>query len=525
MFKLLVAGSALLVATTGVAQTTRELTLDEALALAGARSEQVAIAQAGVKRAEANVARSESQRRPQINGLASYQRTLANQFSGIGGGGSQPPVPPECQGAYVPDASLPLEERVRLLEIRQTCPAASPFGGVDFSQLGFGSPNTWNFGLSGAWTLFTFGRLEAQVRAAEAARDVARTVVTSSQAQVRLDVTQAYFDAQLADELVSISETSLATSEETLRLTELRAEAGTQAEFDVLQARVARDNQRPILIRRRTQRDLAYDRLKLLIDIPLEQPLRLTTPVTRGVSRNVDTTLDPAARVNVQQARQRVVAAEQQLRAAKAERMPTISASSQVGLVGYSESFFPSDLRKNGTVGVSLQLPIYSGGRIAADVNAARADLDEAKAQAELALEMSRLDTASALAELHAARATWEATAGTVEQAQRGYELARLRYREGVSTQLEVDAARLQLEQARANRVQAARDLWVAETRVELLPSLPVGSSQSQGAAAAAQQPQQTPAGSMSQTSSFLSSPAGMRPATATPGAAMGGGP
>ena len=46
-----------------------------------------------------------------------------------------------------------------------------------------------------------------------------------------------------------------------------------------------------------------------------------------------------------------------------------------------------------------------------------------------------------------------------------------------MSIQLEVENARLLLEQARANRAQAARDLWVAQTRVELLPSLPLGSA------------------------------------------------
>ncbi|HET7433453.1 MAG TPA: TolC family protein [Thermoanaerobaculia bacterium] len=479
----------------------RQLSLDDALALATGTSEQIAVAQAGVQRADANVRRAESQGLPQIAGSGSYNRSLANQFQGITDSGDSPAPPPECSGPFVSDPSLPLEERVRLLEQRLGCPASSPFGGLDFSQLGFGAPNTWNLGLSFNWPLFTGGRVEAQVRASESARDIARASLTSAEAQVRLEVTQAYFDAQLASELVGISEASLTNSGETLRLTEIREKAGAQAEFDVLQARVARDNQRPLLIRRQSQRDLALERLRALLDLPPNEPLVLTTSVSAAASREIKTDTDVMQRVPVQQAGDRLMATRHQLTAARAERMPTITATSNYGLVAYSQNFLPDlgAFRNNWTVGAAIQIPIYTGGRITADIDAARADVAEAEAQLEQTVEAARLDTASALADLRAARATWEATQGTVEQAERGYEIARLRYREGVSIQLEVENARLLLEQARVNRAQAARDLWVAQTRLELLPFLPLNGAQTQQPASAAaqqtmsQQPTQSP--------------------------------
>ncbi len=455
----------------------RQLSLEEALALATSTSEQIDVARAGLLRADANVRRTESQGLPQINASASYQRSLANQFQGVTEGGEAPEIPPHCNEPFDPDPSLPLEERVRLLEERLACPQGNPFGGLDFSQLGFGAPNTWNAGLSFNWLLFTGGRIRSEVRASQSVRDIARSTISSSEAQVRLDVTQAYFDAQLASELVAISEATLAASEETLRLTELREEAGAQAEFDVLQARVSRDNQRPELIRRRSQRDLALDRLRTLLDLPPSEPLVLTTPVSAASQRPVTTTADIVNRIPVQQASQRVVAARHQLAAARAQRMPSISATSQYGLVAYSENLLPSlsAFRDNWTVGATLQVPIYTGGRIAADIDAARADLAEAEAQLQLTIEAAQLDTERALADLRAAREIWEATTSTVQEAQRGYEIATLRYREGVSIQLEIESARLQLAQARVNRAQAARDLWVAQTRVDLLPFLPLG--------------------------------------------------
>jgi hypothetical protein len=73
--------------------------------------------------------------------------------------------------------------------------------------------------------------------------------------------------------------------------------------------------------------------------------------------------------------------------------------------------------------------------------------------------------------------ATWQASAGTVEQAARAYDIAELRYREGISTQLELLDARLVLQLAQVNRAQAARDVQVARARVSLLPELPLGNA------------------------------------------------
>ena len=142
-----------------------------------------------------------------------------------------------------------------------------------------------------------------------------------------------------------------------------------------------------------------------------------------------------------------------------------------------------------------MQVPILTGGRQRGDELAARADVDETRIRLQQVQEQSGFDTRVAWVELLAARATWEATSGTVEQASRAYEIADVRYRAGVGTQLELSDARLLLQQAEANRAQAARDVQVARARVALLPELPISIAVPGGAGARVPvQPQQTPA-------------------------------
>ena len=74
-----------------------------------------------------------------------------------------------------------------------------------------------------------------------------------------------------------------------------------------------------------------------------------------------------------------------------------------------------------------------------------------------------------------AATATWEQARRTVEQAQRAFAIAELRFAQGASTHLELVDARTQLEQAELNRARSARDVRVATLRRDLLAGLPLG--------------------------------------------------
>jgi hypothetical protein len=126
-----------------------------------------------------------------------------------------------------------------------------------------------------------------------------------------------------------------------------------------------------------------------------------------------------------------------------------------------------------------VTLPLLTGGRQRANETIARAQLEAEKARYDLAVELADRDARTAWAQLVAAESTWQAGISTVNLARRAYEIGQIRFRAGVSTQLELSDARFQLETAESNHAQAARNLQVARIRVALLPELPV----SEGAA------------------------------------------
>jgi outer membrane protein TolC len=457
----------------------RPLTLDEAVRRARENSEQVVIARSDVQRASGELYRARSEYFPQLNGSLSYTRTLKSEFSALQGDSTAFSDP--CAD-FVPNPSAPVDQRVTALELAMVCRNdENPFSGI-FDNLPFGREHQWNLGLFLSQAVYTGGRVHAQSRAAKAGQRNAEIGLNSTTAQIQLDVTEAYYNALLSDQLLGIAELTLAQLDTTLSQVRLARQVGDRPEFDLLRAQVARDNQRPVVIQRRADRDLTHIRLKQLLNLPLDGALQLTTPLVENAtqatltaeSATSDTVV--AQRAPVRQAAEFVNVSESQVKIAKSQRLPSLTVSSQYGRVGYPTGSLPAwnQFRSNWTVTAAVNMPLLTGGRLHGDKLVADANLISARARLQETKERAALDARDAVERLRAAEASWLASAGTVEQAVRSHTIAEVRFREGISTQLELDDARIGLQQAQANRAVAARDVQVARARVALLRDLPL---------------------------------------------------
>jgi len=480
----------------------RQISLDEALRLAESQSEAVRIAQAGVQRARGVQLQARSQYLPQVGASLTYTRTLASQFSALADAGppapppGTPPVPPDDGTTYYSPCTRYLAaagategQRLASLETFARCSAGTGGFPIDFSKVGFGSKNQYQLGLQGSLDLYSGGRAQSQNRAAAAGRNAAEIELVSQRARLALDITEAYFDAVLADRLVAIAESSLAQTESVLGQTRLARQVGNQSEFDLLRAQVTRDNQMPALLQRRTDRDLAYARIKQMLNVPGTERVTLTTGLandrdqaqlvraTGPGAATAETDTSAVGRAPVRQLGEAVRAQQEELRIARSSWLPTVSLSTQYGRVAFPSSGLPDlgNFLTNWTVSLTASVPLYTGGRTKGTAMVAEAGLREAEARYEQVREAASLDAQHALALLDQAQAALAASQGTTEQATRAYAIADVRYREGLSTQVELNDSRLLLQQASANAALAVRNVQVARMRVALLRDLPLG--------------------------------------------------
>ena len=457
------------------------VSLGDALRMAAGVSHTVRTAAAGALRARGQQSQARSQYFPQITASAGYQRTLESQFAAIQKGDNSSGSSSSTSSDTTKGGST------------------NSFGSI--TKI-FSSPVTETMTLNFSQNLFTAGRVEASNALAEAARSAADIGLDAAKAQMSLDVAQAYYDAVAAGQLSQIADSTLAQAERSLQHTTLANEVGSASEFDLLRARVARDNQRPVVIQNRGNRDVALLRLRQLLGIPLSQPITLTTSIRDegtvtaleqvvsldrpieipGANRALVPDTTAARRAPVRQAEANVEAQRASLRAARWERLPSVQVTSLYQRFAYPSTgtIIPSSLGlffPNWTVTAGLSFPIFTGGRLTGDRMVAEANLTEAEESLVQAKDFAALDARTAVTQLAQAQAAYAASVGTDAQAAKAYGIAEVRQQEGISTQVELQQARTQYEQARLNRVLAAKDLELARLRVALLKDLPLAAT------------------------------------------------
>lgn len=167
-------------------------------------------------------------------------------------------------------------------------------------------------------------------------------------------------------------------------------------------------------------------------------------------------------RFDVRAAESRWRAAGKETERAQRDRLPTLAAVGDYGLLGAG----PDRALSTYQVGVSVQIPIWTGGRIEAEVKAARARRDAAEQEWKLA----RLRVAE---QVRAGMAEWKAAEESRRESELGraaareaLDLSRLRFESGLATNLDVVTAQSQLAQAEDGEIRARYDALIARARL-----------------------------------------------------------
>ncbi len=442
---------------------TGPLGLEQALARALEVSEDVELAEAGRERAAGNVTVARAGHFPTVGAQLSYNHQFSSEFDGLFDVPTG--VPTGGTGTGTPTGT----------------PTTPPTGDEEESTgLPFGQPDTWRVTFQATQPIWQGNRVLAQDKIARTSRDLADMSWRSTRAGVVLVVAQAFYDAALAERLLEIARSTLEQAETTLSHAELGSDVGRTAEFDVLRARVEVENQRVAVIQAERTRVTTRLVLANLLDLDpatLDAGADLESlPPVADLTASLVGVAGEEQRVAVEQAEASVVLSEQSLAVTRSYALPSLAATGQVGWVTWPTDVIPMDgdvWRDTVAVGATLTVPLFGGGAVGGQLKASKASIAEATTRLDQAREVAEAETLDAAEQLRAAEAQWAATSGTVEQAERAYAIADVRFREGVSTQVELSDARLLRQRALANRAMAARDLQVARIRAALLPLLP----------------------------------------------------
>lgn len=289
--------------------------------------------------------------------------------------------------------------------------------------------------------------------AAESAQDTVRNTLTA-------DVVQGYSNLLALDAQLDIARRTEQTRQATLKLQQLRLNAGISSEYEVRQVEAelaAVQAQIPALVRARVQQENAL--AVLLGRNPREiVESRLAVGSHKVVELKVPAGLPSELllrRPDLRQAEYNLVAAHARVNVARAAFYPSISLTAFLG--GESESL--ADLfigpARIFRFAAELTQPLFGAKRIGASVDAAQARQDQLVAEYKQAIANAFREVQDALAARQAAGDILNAETDRAAALQKALELAKMRYDNGVASQLEVLDAERNLLQAENNKVEA----------------------------------------------------------------------
>jgi NodT family efflux transporter outer membrane factor (OMF) lipoprotein len=321
-----------------------------------------------------------------------------------------------------------------------------------------------------SWEIDFFGRIASLSQAALA--QYLSTVEGRNAAQMALvaSVAGTWLNLVADEELLVLTRQTLATRDESLRLTRMRFEAGASSEIDVRLAQSLAETARATLAQLQRQRAQDLNALGLLVG--------QAVPTTFDAGNSTESVSFPdvpaglpsevlVRRPDVLQAEQQLISANANIGAARAAFFPRISLTAGIGTASSDLSGLFNGGSWGYTVAPSLLQPIFDAGRNRAGLASAEVQRDVALAQYERAIQQAFRDVADALA----GRATFndqvEAQARVVEAESVRFRLSRLRYENGIASYLDLldaqrslFAAQQQLVQARLARLQNQVQLY-----------------------------------------------------------------
>ncbi|WP_228766853.1 TolC family outer membrane protein [Thiomicrorhabdus heinhorstiae] len=294
----------------------------------------------------------------------------------------------------------------------------------------------------------------------------------NTQQDLILRVTEAYFTVLLAQQNLSLFKAKEEADKTQLESAQASAEVGLSSRVDVLQAQSSYDLSRSDRINAENTLDNSIEQLAKLIgrSVPSLKSLDMQTALPK-MDWNLDNLQQKAEQQNfsVKQAESQVRVAEQEVEAQKSGHWPVVSLQAKWTDANYSDYKAAATYRDStqASIGVNVNMPIYSGGTVSSQVSSARYQsevakeaLRESRDQARLNARLQGRNLERGISLISALREAVKSNDAFLEAAEEGYKV-------GLNNLLEVLTARSNQYSARSNLLEAVHNQVLNQLRLD----------------------------------------------------------
>ena len=452
-------------------QTATVITLDDALKIALSENASVRVADKEIERVGYAKKGTYASLFPQIDITGSFMRTIKKQVmymdmdmsdfmgggssSGSGSEGSEGGSTGSGSGSTGSETSSPM--------------AGMPSGG----GIEVGRWNTYNLGVSASMPLIN-AQLWKSLKISGQNVELAIEKARSSRLDMVTQVKQAYYAVLLAKEALNVYKDVYDNAVKNFEQTQMRYNAQKASELDYTRAKSTVANAIPNVYNAESSVILALWQLKAVMGVSLDQDIDVAgtlgdysdTMATDNYSSDA-LTLDYNTTM-----RQLAIQADQLAETVKMQKyayIPSLALTFSYSLNAMTNDFKFSDYRWTpySYVGLSLNIPIFSGGKRYNDVRQAQAQASELAIQVDDTERQLKIAIRQYLNTMETKMKSLAAAEDGVETAQKAYDIATQSYNVGRSTITELNDAQLALTQSKLAVSQSIYEYVVAKSSLE----------------------------------------------------------
>lgn len=333
----------------------------------------------------------------------------------------------------------------------------------------FAQTNNYSTSLTLSQTLFSSAVFKG-IGASQIYYDLANADLNSTVSKTVLSVQKTFYGVLLSKEVLDITKQSFENAEANLNDVKALYREGMVSEFDLLQAEVQVENIRPAVLQMENNLQSAKDGLKIILGIDQNEEIDVAGEfvykpydisneeelINEALVSNFEIkTLDLKKQVD-----------EAFIELDVANYWPNIAAFGQYSYAGSSDNWKFNNY-SSATIGINFSMNLWQGNRTKNAVQQSTITYQQTDEQLKQLKDYTLLNVKAKLQELRRVQTVIDAQNQTVEVAERAYHIAKVRYKEGAGSQIELQNTDLALKQARLNRIQSMYSYLVTKYELE----------------------------------------------------------
>ena len=304
-----------------------------------------------------------------------------------------------------------------------------------------------------AYEIDLWGRVRHSVAAAQAQLQGSADAIAAVRLALSADAASTYFSIRSSDREIDVLERTLGLRRDALQLAERRAHAGTVGDLDVVRARADLAQTEADLIDSRRRRELAQHALAVLEDrnaISFELSARAFDTAIPEIPAGLPADL-LRRRPDVAQNERALKAANERIGIAEAAFFPSIRLTASAGVASNDLSNVLDKPSEIWSIGPSLVLPVFDGGRNRGNLEAAQARYRQAEALYRSSVLGAFRETQDGLSDVAYLRERGHSLAAAAVASTQAAKISRSRYDRGLVGYFEVvESERIALATQRA---------------------------------------------------------------------------